>query len=85
MRVGWAILAVGILVTAAIRGWLASRIAMPWLFSDELIHSELAKSLANGSLFEIRGREVLVHTGSRPDLSIAPVAVSEPGTAWGLP
>jgi hypothetical protein len=32
-----------------------------------------------------RGREVLVHTGSRPDLSIAPVAVSEPGPAWGLP
>lgn len=32
-----------------------------------------------------RGHEVLVHTGSRPDLSIAPVAVSEPGPAWGLP
>ncbi|MFF7171431.1 glycosyl hydrolase family 95 catalytic domain-containing protein [Streptomyces pseudovenezuelae] len=32
-----------------------------------------------------RGREVLVHSGSRPDLSIAPVAVSEPGPAWGLP
>src|SRR6516225_10760965 len=31
---------------------------MPWLFSDELVHSELAKSLANGSLFEIRGRRV---------------------------
>ncbi|WP_405976314.1 Tat pathway signal sequence domain protein [Streptomyces sp. NBC_00988] len=32
-----------------------------------------------------RGREVLVHSGSRPDLVIAPVAVSEPGPAWGLP
>ncbi|MFI1032558.1 glycosyl hydrolase family 95 catalytic domain-containing protein [Streptomyces sp. NPDC020951] len=32
-----------------------------------------------------RGREVLVHPGSRPDLVIAPVAVSEPGPAWGLP
>ncbi|MFD3617529.1 Tat pathway signal sequence domain protein [Streptomyces sp. NPDC058676] len=32
-----------------------------------------------------RGREVLVHSGSRPDLSIAPVAVGEPGPAWGLP
>ena len=31
---------------------------MPWLFSDELVHSELAKNLANGSLFEIRGRHV---------------------------
>ncbi|GHA16584.1 MULTISPECIES: glycosyl hydrolase family 95 catalytic domain-containing protein [Streptomyces] len=32
-----------------------------------------------------KGREVLVHSGSRPDLVIAPVAVSEPGPAWGLP
>ena len=32
-----------------------------------------------------RGREVLVHAGSRPDLVIAPVAVSEPGAPWGLP
>ncbi|MFJ8143150.1 glycosyl hydrolase family 95 catalytic domain-containing protein [Streptomyces sp. NPDC096013] len=32
-----------------------------------------------------RGREVLVHSGSRPDLVIAPVTVSEPGAAWGLP
>ncbi|MGW3108741.1 glycosyl hydrolase family 95 catalytic domain-containing protein [Streptomyces sp. NPDC001100] len=32
-----------------------------------------------------QGREVLVHAGSRPDLVIAPVAVSEPGAPWGLP
>ncbi|MGW1749575.1 glycosyl hydrolase family 95 catalytic domain-containing protein [Streptomyces sp. NPDC002092] len=32
-----------------------------------------------------KGREVLLYTGNRPDLVIAPVAVSEPGTAWGLP
>ncbi|MGC9536051.1 glycosyl hydrolase family 95 catalytic domain-containing protein [Streptomyces sp. UG1] len=32
-----------------------------------------------------KGREVLVHSGPRPDLVIAPVAVSEPGPAWGLP
>ncbi|MGW0706334.1 glycosyl hydrolase family 95 catalytic domain-containing protein [Streptomyces sp. NPDC002643] len=32
-----------------------------------------------------KGREVLVHSGPRPDLVIAPVAVTEPGPAWGLP
>ena len=58
MRAHWLILVGGVAVVAAIRGWLASRIAMPWLFSDELVHSELAKNLANGSLFEIRGRHV---------------------------
>ena len=60
MRGSWLILCGGILVTAAVWGWLASRIAMPWLFSDELVHSELAKNLASGSLFEIRGRHVNV-------------------------
>ncbi|MFC9679550.1 Tat pathway signal sequence domain protein [Streptomyces sp. NPDC056948] len=32
-----------------------------------------------------KGREVLVHSGSRPDLVIAPVTAGEPGPAWGLP
>ncbi|MEU1518726.1 glycoside hydrolase family 95-like protein [Streptomyces sp. NPDC005811] len=32
-----------------------------------------------------RGREVLIHSGARPDLVIAPVAASEPGAPWGLP
>lgn len=32
-----------------------------------------------------RGREVLVHAGSRPELVIGPVAISEPGSPWGLP
>jgi hypothetical protein len=58
VRAHWVILVGGVAVVAALRGWLASRIAMPWLFSDELVHSELAKNLASGSLFEIRGRHV---------------------------
>ncbi|MEV7086530.1 Tat pathway signal sequence domain protein [Streptomyces sp. NPDC093085] len=32
-----------------------------------------------------RGREVLVHSGRRPDLVIAPVPAGAPGAAWGLP
>ncbi|MFI5675517.1 glycosyl hydrolase family 95 catalytic domain-containing protein [Streptomyces cellulosae] len=32
-----------------------------------------------------KGREVLLYTGERPDLSVAPVDVSEPGEPWGLP
>jgi hypothetical protein len=75
VRPQWLILGGGILVTAAIRGWLASRVSTPWLFSDELIHSELAKNLANGSLFEIRSRHVNV-TYAYP-LVLAP--------AWLLP
>ncbi|MFF9037985.1 Tat pathway signal sequence domain protein [Streptomyces sp. NPDC014892] len=32
-----------------------------------------------------KGREVLVHSGARPDLFVAPVDISAPGAAWGLP
>ncbi|ULR55090.1 glycosyl hydrolase family 95 catalytic domain-containing protein [Streptomyces deccanensis] len=32
-----------------------------------------------------KGREVLVHSGARPDLVVAPVDISAPGAAWGLP
>jgi hypothetical protein len=46
------------------------------------------RDLGNG-VIEIdlaRGREVLIHpTGTAPPLTIAPVAVSTPGPAWGLP
>ncbi|WP_211270975.1 glycosyl hydrolase family 95 catalytic domain-containing protein [Streptomyces yerevanensis] len=32
-----------------------------------------------------KGREVLLYAGERPELDIAPVALSEPGDPWGLP
>ncbi|MEU1181190.1 Tat pathway signal sequence domain protein [Streptomyces sp. NPDC005820] len=46
-----------------------------------------ARDLGDGvlSIDLPRGREVLIHSGARPDLVIAPVAVGEPGAAWGLP
>lgn len=45
------------------------------------------EDLGNGTLaIDLpKGREVLVHSGPRPDLVVAPVALSEPGPAWGLP
>ncbi|MFC9426234.1 Tat pathway signal sequence domain protein [Streptomyces sp. NPDC056987] len=45
------------------------------------------QDLGNGTLAITvpKGREVLVHSGARPDLVIAPVAISEPGDSWGLP
>ncbi|MER5217389.1 Tat pathway signal sequence domain protein [Streptomyces sp. NPDC002838] len=50
-------------------------------------HPARTQDLGDGTLaIDLpKGREVLVHSGSRPDLVIAPVAVSEPGPAWGLP
>ncbi|MET7465108.1 Tat pathway signal sequence domain protein [Nonomuraea sp. NPDC005501] len=41
-----------------------------------------------GGVVEItlpKGREVLVHTGARPDVVVAPVATAKPADPWGLP
>jgi hypothetical protein len=47
-------LAAFVLVLAGIRLWLASRIETPWIMSDELLYSELARSFADDSHFLVR-------------------------------
>ena len=51
----WAWLTVAVVVSAGIRFWLARKIVAPWIFVDELIYSELAKSIAAHGSFLIRG------------------------------
>jgi hypothetical protein len=45
---------------AAVRIWLTRQNATPWIFVDELLHSELAKSVASGHGFEARGAPISV-------------------------
>ncbi len=51
----WAWLSVLVVASAAIRFQLARRVAAPWIMVDELIYSELAKSLASGGHYLVRG------------------------------
>jgi hypothetical protein len=51
----WAWLAGLVAVSAVLRFLLARRVAAPWIMVDELIYSELAKGLAAGDGFAIRG------------------------------
>jgi Dolichyl-phosphate-mannose-protein mannosyltransferase len=51
----WAWLAAIVVCSAVFRYLLARRIVAPWIMVDELIYSELAKSLAAHGSFEIRG------------------------------
>jgi len=37
------------------RIWLNGRVQAPWIMADELAHSEMAKSFANGDGLEVRG------------------------------
>jgi hypothetical protein len=48
-------LAVIVLVATVLWGAVASLSASPWIFADELIYAELARSLADGSAPAIRG------------------------------
>jgi hypothetical protein len=47
-------------VAAAVRIALAQQNATPWIFVDELLHSELAKSIASGDGFQARGHGIAV-------------------------
>jgi hypothetical protein len=51
----WAWLVAIVLVSSAVRMALAHRIVTPWIMVDELIYSELAKSLAAHGQFLVRG------------------------------
>ncbi|MFN2467950.1 MAG: hypothetical protein ABR521_07480 [Gaiellaceae bacterium] len=51
----------GLVATAAAaRAGIATQVETPWFLVDELIHSELAKSLAAGGGFDVRGEHVAV-------------------------
>jgi hypothetical protein len=50
---------VGLAVVGAIvQIWLASRIVTPWILIDELIYSDLARSLADTGTFHVRGEPI---------------------------
>ena len=48
-------LAALVLVLVIVRLWLVQRIKTPWIMSDELLYSELARSFADSGRFLVRG------------------------------
>jgi hypothetical protein len=55
-----AVLALLVATAAALRALLATQIATPWIFVDELVHSDLARSVEDGQGFLVRGQHVTV-------------------------
>jgi hypothetical protein len=53
----WLLAIVG--VSTAVRGAIAIRVPSPWIFPDEVLYSELAKSVAEGGLPSVRGVQSL--------------------------
>jgi Dolichyl-phosphate-mannose-protein mannosyltransferase len=57
----WAWVAGLVVVSAGIRYALARRIVAPWIMVDELVYSELAKSLADTGRFLLRGEHTAAY------------------------
>ena len=68
----WAALGGIVLVSAALRVWLGRRMVAPWIFVDELIYSELAKSFAAHGHFLLRGEPAGASYGFVYPVLIAP-------------
>jgi hypothetical protein len=56
----WALVAIAGLVLFAVvfRIWLATRIVTPWIMTDELLYSDLARSVAEHGTFHVRGEPI---------------------------
>jgi hypothetical protein len=54
----WPVLAIGAVLVAIVQLWLASRIVTPWILIDELIYSDLARSLADTGELYVRGEPI---------------------------
>lgn len=69
------ILGVGVFLAVLIRIWLADKIATPWIMVDELIYSDLAKSVADSGKLAVRGGDVGLYAVGYP-LLISPAWLS---------
>lgn len=56
----WALVALAglVLFVVVFRIWLATRIVTPWIMTDELLYSDLARSVADHGTFHVRGEPI---------------------------
>jgi hypothetical protein len=69
-------LAVFVLALVAVRLWLVSKIETPWIMSDELLYSELARSFADSGDFLVRGEWYPVYNLGYP-LVVSPAWLAD--------
>jgi hypothetical protein len=77
-------LAVFVLALVVVRVWLVGKIETPWIMSDELLYSELARSFADTGHFLVRGEWYPVYTVGYP-LIVSPAWLAgSMETTYGL-
>src|SRR5256714_4013211 len=77
-------LAAVVVVSIGVRIWLTRKIATPWIMTDELLYSEMAKSFASTGHFLVRGAPSGIGNVTYPAL-ISPAWLFHPmATTYGL-
>ena len=80
----WVWLATIVALSIVARFLLARRIAAPWIMVDELIYSELARSIAAGEGYSIRGTSAPAYSFVYPLLIAPAYLIDSLPTAYGV-
>ena len=84
IRAAWLVLGGIALAAVAGRLWLAGQIPTPWIMVDEIIYSELAKSLAESATLNIRGQPSAFYSLVYPLLIAPSWWASTMATTYGI-
>jgi hypothetical protein len=77
-------LAVLVVVSIGVRIWLTRKIATPWIMTDELLYSEMAKSFASTGHFLVRGTPSGIGNVAYPALISPAWLFHSMSTTYGL-
>jgi hypothetical protein len=83
----WALVALAglVLFVVVFRIWLATRIVTPWIMTDELLYSDLARSVAEHGTFHVRGEPIAwSNFGYAALIAPAWLAAEAPSTVFTL-
>src|SRR5438876_6380974 len=80
----WALVALLVLVSAALRFWAATRIPTPWITPDEETYALLGRSLYSSGSFEILGQKTHFYSLVTPALAGAPLRLGDLGAGYTL-
>jgi hypothetical protein len=84
VRAAWIALAGLVVLSTAIRGFLASRIPTPWILGDETIYAELGRSLWQTGHFRILGEPTRFYTLVYPAFAGGPLSLGDPQLGYTL-
>src|SRR3954470_5301277 len=80
----WALIAMLVLVSAALRFWAGTRVPTPWITPDEETYALLGRSLWSSGSFEILGQKEHFYSLIAPALAGAPLRLHDLGTGYTL-